>query len=78
MNTDSRWTRALEHLSAAFQEVESLSGAATAPFGNSSVLEVRHELAYMIRRVANLALLGSRVPIRPARRPNPRWGGKTK
>lgn len=48
--------RALQACGTAFQAVDAVSGD-LGPFGNSSILGVRNDLAFTIRRLENLCLL---------------------
>jgi hypothetical protein len=55
--SETRWTEALHGLEAAFRAVEELCGRAREPYVGSSLLEVRQDLAYALRKVRALSLL---------------------
>jgi hypothetical protein len=52
---DPAWTEALEGTQRAFKAVEGLSGTSDG-YGNSNLLEVRNDLAFLLRRLTNLSL----------------------
>jgi hypothetical protein len=57
MNKEIRWIRAIEATSAAFQTVDALSGGAGDDIGNAAILSCRADLAHVIKKLNNLALM---------------------